>query len=63
MIAHLAHYLALENPIGLDTYNWLEDDILTKPLEFNQGSLDLKCQHILNPYINWNKLTPLYEYA
>ena len=63
MIAQLAHYLAIEDPIGLDTYQWLESDVLTKPLEFNKGVLSLKEQHILNPYINWSALTPCYEHA
>ena len=63
MVAQLAHYLAIEDPIGLDTYQWLENDVLTKPLEFNKGKLDLKEQHILNPYINWKALTSCYENA
>lgn len=59
MIAQLAHYLAIEEPIGLDTYHWIEEDLLLKPLSFKNGTLSLKDQHLLNPYIDTNKLTPL----
>ncbi len=57
MIAQLAHFFALEEAIGLDTYAYLENDILLKPLTFSKDTLCIKDQHIFNPYLNWAMLT------
>ncbi len=59
MVAHLAHYLGIEEPIGLDTYRWLEKDTLLKPLEFSKGLINLQEHNFLNPYLNLNVLSPL----
>lgn len=61
MIAHLAHFYAIDNPIGLDTYSYLEDDILSKKLEMYKGVLNLKENHILSPYLNMQVLKTIYE--
>ncbi len=48
-IAALAHRLNLiENPLGLDTYRFLQEDLLDSPLDFSKGSLELPSQLNLN---------------
>ncbi len=48
-IAALAHRLNLiENPLGLDTYRFLQEDLLDPPLDFSKGSLELPLQFHLN---------------
>ena len=37
------------NPLGLDTYRFLEEDVLHSRLDFSQGSLTLPNQFCLNP--------------
>lgn len=62
MIAQLAHYLAISDPMGLDTYQWIKNDLLIQPLDLSYGMLKLKEQNILNPYINFNLLSKCYEH-
>lgn len=48
-IAMLAHHLnIMENPLGLDTYRFLKEDILQSPLDFSYGTLQLPSQFNLN---------------
>ncbi|MBS0652250.1 MAG: o-succinylbenzoate synthase [Verrucomicrobia bacterium] len=48
-IAIFAHRLNLmENPLGLDTYRFLKEDLLQSPLDFSQGTLQLPSQFNLN---------------
>lgn len=56
MIAHLAHFLGIEDPIGLDTYHWLKNDVLSKKLVLFEGVLNLKENHLLNPYVDMKAL-------
>lgn len=56
MIAQLAHFLAIDDAIGLDTYSWIKEDILLKKLSLEKGILNLKDNHFLNPYLNSDTL-------
>ncbi len=59
MIAHLSRFLAIESPIGLDTYKWLEEDVLLAPLTFSKGSLHLPKENLVKPGLNMTKLTKI----
>lgn len=52
LIAQLARFLALDSPIGLDTYQWIQKDILSKALVFKKGMINLKESYAQNPYID-----------
>lgn len=56
MIAHLSRFLAIESPIGLDTYSWLEEDVLNSPLIFSKGSLILPKENLIKPDLNLEAL-------
>lgn len=54
LIANFAHRLNMTtSPLGLDTYRFLQDDLLCQPLDFTQGALklpeqfQLKFQHLI----------------
>lgn len=51
-IGRLAHYLAIEEPIGLDTYYTLKSDVLLYPLDMNFGFLHLKDDDFLFSKLN-----------
>lgn len=51
-IGRLAHYLAIEEPIGLDTYYALKSDVLLSPLDMNFGYLHLKDDDFLFSKLN-----------
>ncbi len=59
MIAHLSRFLAIESPIGLDTYNWLEEDVLSDPLIFSKGTLLLPKENLVKPGLNKANLTKI----
>jgi O-succinylbenzoate synthase len=40
-IARLANQLGTTHPVGLDTYRWLADDVLSPRLSLDRGQLDL----------------------
>ncbi|MGE0670500.1 MAG: o-succinylbenzoate synthase [Parachlamydiales bacterium] len=45
LIANFAHRLNMTtNPLGLDTYRFLKEDLLQSPLDFSQGTLQLPTQ-------------------
>lgn len=60
MIAHLSRYLGLQAPIGLDTYQWLKDDVLLDPLNFQKGQLFLEKENLMKPRLNSDILRPVY---
>lgn len=51
-IAQLAQFFDLRDPIGLDTYQWIKKDVLSKTLVFQKGALNLKESYAQNPYID-----------
>ncbi|MCH9633437.1 MAG: o-succinylbenzoate synthase [Chlamydiae bacterium] len=57
MIAHLSRFLAIESPIGLDTYNWFKEDVLSETLTFSKGSLVLPKENLIRPDLDFSKLT------
>lgn len=59
MIAHLSRFLAIESPIGLDTYSWFEEDVLNDPLVFSKGNLILPKENLIKPDLNTDYLTPI----
>jgi O-succinylbenzoate synthase len=64
-IAALAHYAAVfsgaETPVGLDTYNWLQEDVLAQRLPLDGGRADVNALDAAARTIDLDRLVPVWD--
>ncbi len=64
LLAHLtAAYCRPGEPVGLDTYSWLESDLLQEPLPMRQGEMDMLTLGGLSQGINLDLLDHLESFG
>ncbi len=56
VLANLAACFTKNIPAGLDTLKWFEKDLLNKPLQIDNGAIDLKSLNLNKRIVNYNLL-------